>query len=293
MFIYVCQYGISLIFFASGTYRCVRVYTFDSMHLTAYRMLMLGIEIDAMSKEVIKVFENSSVKYIPNGRISFFPIDNKSKYGVPLLKSAVETSIRGQDYVNRLVSLNWMRTLDSILEAKHNWVKLFKVKQIASKHGVHAANEVEEMLGLFHELGIVFYFNKSVELRELVTTSPEWLVRSMSQVIRDPSLHSFDRAKIEQAGLAADFATFSRHGLVSRDLLECFWQGEQVQFLLDLMRSLLLLSPWKFANSEESYLVPSMITTTEQVHEMKGAKCAFHFEYLPLGVFERFSLLVY
>lgn len=244
-----------------------------------------------MSKEVAGVFEKSSVKNIENGRIAFFPVDNKSNYGIAGLKSAVESTVRAQSYVHRLVSLKWMRTLDTILEAQRNWVKLYEVQKIAKTNEILAASEVEEMLNLFHELGIVFYFKKSVELRELVTTSPEWLVHSMSQVIRDASIHSFDMESIERAGLNADFETFMNLGLVSRDLLECFWEGEQVQFLLDLMRSLLLLSPWRFVGSEESYLVPSMITKTEKTHDMHGLQCAFHFEYLPLGVFERFLCL--
>ena len=222
--------------------------------------------------------------------LSFFPINNKEKKGIPELRKMIEAVTVEQDFVELEVSIQWMRALDVVLEAKDNYVSLTKMKAIGNKVGIKAATEVEEMLKLFHELGVILHFTATVNLAEVVTTKPQWLIDAVSRVIRDPKLHPFERKSFKEAGLLDDLNRLHNEGFASRDLLEHLWEKERVDFLIDLMRKLLLLSSWQFEEEKDQFLIPSMIRDSKTASN-DGVTARFDFEFLPIGVFERLVCL--
>lgn len=240
--------------------------------------------------------------------LSFFPIDNASGEGVEVLRSTIQEVLLAQEYVKFNVSVQWMQVLDEMQHGQRKWVALKEVQEIVRKFGGMPAAEVDSMLGLFHELGVVIHFTMTENLKQVVTTDAQWLVDCISKVVRDPSIHKFNSEAIAQVQLQEDLKMFLKSGLVSRDLLDFLWDNDQVDFLVDLMRRLLLLSHWRFTTEAQDhlYLVPGMIPETshtdinpdrsqvklEQVEEQRsGAWMEFDFEYLPIGVFERLVCL--
>lgn len=235
------------------------------------------------------------------GDSPFFAIDNKTKRGVQALRLAAEETIVQQDVVNFPVSLQWMQALDAALDHKAPWIKLQHFKAFAAAVQVTSSEEINAMLALFHELGVILHFTSTESLQELVVTDPDWLIDNVSKVIRDASLHSVTSARLTSAGLGADLETLHKRALASRDLLEFFWGRQEAIFLLDLMRSLFLVSNWKFRTNEEVFLVPSMIRNDSEALDLKGeservkreggAACEIRFEYLLPGVLERLVCL--
>lgn len=222
--------------------------------------------------------------------LSFFPINNKEKEGIVELRKMIENVTVDQDFVNTEVSIQWMRALDIVLEAKEEYVTLSKMKAIGNKVGIKSATEVEEMLKLFHELGVILHFTATVNLAEIVTTKPQWLIDAVSLVIRDPELHPFDKKQFKDNGLLGDLESLFSKAIASRDLLDFMWKKERSEFLIDLMRKLLLMSTWHFEEEKDKFLVPSMIRNVQKV-KTKGVAAKFEFDFLPIGVFERLVCL--
>lgn len=94
--------------------------------------------------------------------LCYFPVSNKDRSGISELRREIAEVTRKQDYVNFQVPLSWMKCLDEITiykkEVEKAWLKLSEIKVICSKHGVSSADQLEEMLSLFHELGVILYF---------------------------------------------------------------------------------------------------------------------------------------
>ena len=220
----------------------------------------------------------------------FFPVDNKSQNGIAVLRNTIEALARKQDFVKKPVSIKWMMCLDSLLEAGKPWLGLAEVIEIASDLEI-ARGEVEPMLRLFHEFGTVFYFASTQSLKEIITTNPQWLIDTIASVVRDKVLHSFDEESIDRVGLRTEFDVFLAEAIASRDLLEFLWQRKEVDFLLDFMKSSLLLSRWSFDSKDEQYLVPSMVGNDRPITPPKTQHAHINFEYLPNGVFERLACL--
>lgn len=110
---------------------------------------------------------------------------------------------------------------------------------------------------------------------------------------------------------------FQDTGIISRDLLEFFWGKTHFDFLLDLMKNTLLLSPWDFSEqklsekkegkaltivSGERYIVPSSLkiypqSSFSQFQETAAAKyTSFYFDFtdqfLPQGLVGRLICLL-
>ena len=246
-------------------------------------------DVNALNTSVEAVIEKFSQVVRPSSEsICFFPVDNRVGSGFETLKETVEQTMSAQAYFNFEVSVVWMRALDAIRAEKKSWLTIDSVWKKVNELGVSSKQEVEEMLNMFHELGIVLYFTATEELRTLVITDPQWLADSISQVIRDRELHPFNADKLARSGLRKDAQSLLENALVTRDLLDFVWEKGTVNFLIDLMRSLLLISDWAFSQAEKAFLVPSMIEDAAPLdRQLDGRILEFSFEFLPDGVFER------
>lgn len=63
-----------------------------------------------------------------------------------------------------------------------------------------------------------------------------------------------------------------------------------MDYLLELMQHLLLLSYWKFSE-EEQYLIPSMLSAAIVPAKITGVEFFLEFRFIPRGVFERLCCL--
>lgn len=247
-------------------------------------------KVDKIIRDMTKGFGQVIKNDKHESDLCYFPINNKEAKGIQELREMIESVTADQEFVDLEVSIQWMRALDIVLELKESWVSLSTMKAIGNKVGIKSATEVEEMLHLFHELGVILHFTATVNLADVVTTKPQWLIDSVSRVIRDSKLHPYDKKQFKTAGLDTDLDSLFKHGFASRDLLDFLWPKGQVDFLLDLMRKLLLLSNWQFGKEENRYLIPSMVPENG-IGETTGTTAQFKFEFLPMGVFERLVCL--
>lgn len=223
--------------------------------------------------------------------LNFFPVDNKHRRGLPELRKHIDTAVKGQDHVRQPVSIQWMKFLDELMKLKkQSWVRFKTVRRLAEGCRIRSSGEIKRMLMFFHQLGVLLYFTATELLRDIVILDPQWMIDAISKAIRQPRTHQVDRELVEKVGLTDDLETLHRDGLASRDLLEFLWTKQQADVLLDLCRSLLLISNWSFRRSNErTYLIPSMVQKKMQHRPSPPTHCEFDFSpsYLPTGVFER------
>ena len=236
---------------------------------------------DRKSLQMIKNFVSS----ISGGRqLPFLTIDNKSNTGVATLQERIVNLTIAQDYVNIEVPIRWMACLDELIVKDDNWLSFGEVRKVAESCGIETVEDLENMLIFCTQTGMLLYFNYSENLKQIVTLKPAWLLDCISKIMRDPDLHKFDRAALANEGMLTEVDSYFRTGLISRDLLEYLWGKTESAFLIDLMESLMLLSPSRF---NEQFLVPAMAPKLS--FEVSGYECLVKFEknYIPSGLFER------
>lgn len=272
-----------------------------ALHAPRAPVILVGTFADVVRKEqdyqainavlagVVSKKSLEQVKREPESGLLFRPVSNLSRMGINSLQRELDVVIRKQEYVHREVPLRWMRTLDLMLNRKESYLKMKEVSKIYSsfQRKSPSQGEVESMLYLFNELGVIVYITSTTRLREIVTTRPQWLLDSLSKVIRD-EIHRFDRSEVEQAQMLGDISTLFDSGIASRDLLEFVWERDQVEFLIEFMQNCLLLSPWPYSPEGEAYLVPSLLRSSAS--KMKGYRLSFTIRFeddIPHGVFQR------
>jgi len=311
--LFLTKYGIYIMVFdmreaISNEGSCVDYLRFwlssVKLHAPAAPVVAVGtfsaaIESDDELKEIDKIFKtildvkDAYPQLCTNGNLHFIPVDNKTGHNVSAVREKIETLAKQQDFVHQGVSLRWTKVLDEMLEHqgdRSNWLEWSHARKIAAKYEID--NELDIMLDFFHELGVIVHLNATEALRNIIVIKPQWLLEKLGKVIWDLDVHGgfYDTAEIRKVGLEKELFEFTDKGIISRDLLEYLWSGEQVDFLLDLMRRTLLLSDWGF-NAESGdvrYLVPSMVSNGNFADAISGSKCVLNFEEasLPEGVFQ-------
>lgn len=275
------------------------------MHATEAPLMIIGTFLDAiedskMLQEVDRFIKKLTVgkfdQIVQNGGLSFFPLSNRApqkdvtallspfraKVGVniEIIRDTIEEVARKEAFVTKPLSLRWIKTLDTMLEQEESCLTLDKVREIASACHVDKPGDIDKMLAFFHELGMIVHLTSTQNLRNIVTTKPQWLVDALSKVIRDSTLHGFNMQQVETSGLLQAYNLMLKKSLVTRDWLDFLWPKDRIDFLVDLMRRTMLISDWNFGEfeSEAAYLVPSLIKIIKKEDMKIAAKYLIQFE---------------
>ena len=231
----------------------------------------------------------------------FYPLNNVTMDGIGPIRDVIESTTRRQTFVKSLVSLKWTKLLDTLMkEKRESWVSLSSVEREGATLGITSSEEIQRMLTLFHDMGLILHFSGNETLNNLVILDPQWLIDMICKVIRDPVVHNVNVAD----ELAKDKQLLVTEGLASRDILDYFWGTEHCKFMLEVMKMTLLLSEYPFDNADTGtqrlVLIPSIISREKpfvqaEVYHPKRLliKVSFRPNEMPTGVFHRlFCMLV-
>ena len=320
--LFLTRYGVYLLVFSltelvtapAKSLKYIKHWT-DSidLHAPAAPFLFVGTFADAIERDQLSAIKNQLVEGLGSSVFdsnNFHVVSNKTHKGIPELRQAVEQVTKSLSYVYTEVSVKWMKALDMLVshskgstsgteapgDGEEPWVQRDAfAKEVVSRR-LGTRREVDDMLGLFHEFGAVLYFRSSESLKDLIICKPQWVIDSISQVIRDKDVHGLNMRELSKRGLDQDARRLLREGIASRDLLECLWEDDQVDYLISLMHRLLLMSTWHESQSESMFLIPSMTSQTLEEGEQdnffdEGFSGRFRFPVLPYGVFERILCL--
>uniref|UniRef100_A0A7S3PJ99 non-specific serine/threonine protein kinase n=1 Tax=Aplanochytrium stocchinoi TaxID=215587 RepID=A0A7S3PJ99_9STRA len=247
---------------------------------------------DSIIQNVAKTKFSNIVRNTQDGLL-FFPIDNRERLGVFNLRTQLEYTIREDESVRQEVTIKWMLFLDNILlkRTQVSYITLSEAREMAVDLGITTISEQEQALRLFHQRGALIHLTSTDILKNIIIIKPQWLIDSLGKIICDPGLHA-DVVEFKNVGLEDDFNSTFNDALTTRDFLDYIWQGEPIDFLVDLMKRTFLLSEWNFTQGEPRFLIPSLLRSTCP-DEARGIKCVFDFSksFLPVGVFQRLLCL--
>ncbi|GBG34278.1 Nucleotide-binding oligomerization domain-containing protein 2 [Hondaea fermentalgiana] len=242
----------------------------------------------------------------------FFPIDNADRdytnNRARALRESLSKAVIDKDFVKEKVPLRWSYCLEKLLSQDKDYLLLNEVEKLATTECHISKEDVFKMLKYMHELGVLVHLTTGQDdvLRQIVVIRPQWLLKNLSRVICDSSMNHMHRHKkklLHQGKLPRKLRdsldNWSERGVSSRDLLEWLWQGQPVDYLVELMHAMLLAcpSPWiNDADEEGALLIPSLLqpvkddVRTEALCGLgeQRALAYIEFEVLPKGVFQRF-----
>ncbi len=146
--------------------------------------------------------------------------------------------------------------------------------------------ELESFLRFYHAMGDLIYYPDR-ELRDITITDPQWLV-DMFKVLIAPDEFIANRVKNKRLQRKL-LEQLYKHGKVKESELRLFWEGQNVQFLTDLMLKYNLMLPLV---APGVFLVPCMMpfneeTDVEDIEPFPGLQKTFEFKITrPCGMFQ-------
>jgi len=224
----------------------------EQQHDKINEVLCIKLKLNVVAPTLIKNTKNNLV---------FWPIDNsKGALGditIQELRESIMDTACGMKHIEMQVPLAWTRIYDKLMETKKRNLTISDVIEISKKYQIDSMEQASAMLSFFHQLGMILHFNKTEELRDLVILEPQWLVDALTMVIRDFELHPYEKILKNDLlmNLAEDFVNLKENSIVSINLLNRLWKGEdnnpnvdftRRKFLISIMEQMTLSCPWRY-----------------------------------------------
>eukprot|EP00924_Labyrinthula_sp_SR-Ha-C_P013747 augustus_masked-scaffold_5-processed-gene-12.2-mRNA-1 protein AED:0.46 eAED:0.46 QI:0/-1/0/1/-1/1/1/0/863 len=271
-------------------------------------------EASDLVEEVVKSTRSYQVQYFHdtdryiqrNFYSCFFPIDNKTKMGIPPLKKEIEEIMLNDENMKDEVNLNVLRIYDTLMQTKKEYLSFHEVEKILI-HRKILTLRLEDILTFLSHRGLILYFHLIETLENYVILEPNWVINAITSVVWD--VKTYDNLHLSMENMSS-FNEYSLTGVLPSQLLEAIWLSagydKEIQsFLRKLMIFSLLLCKYSFAR-KKSYYVPSCIPRKisvklppQQVSQFRGPYFVLDFSgdfvkssyekvnFLPAGVFEK------
>ncbi|KAJ8600105.1 hypothetical protein CTAYLR_003463 [Chrysophaeum taylorii] len=240
-----------------------------------------------------------------NDSLCFFPVENTIGLRDPVhrkLKETIRETILAESYVAEQIPVRWLKLVDILEEDARNrpFVSLEDAANIARTEA--GLDDVEVALAKFHQLGALNWWSESDELRSHVVLDPQWLVDSISLIIRDYELHGLPNnykskwvRKLKEQAVLSDSLCDELLLLAGAATTE-----ETRRFLKHLMIRMSVMCPFPTKGEHPCYLVPSLLIPSkparaEELLPWSKAQTfvvSFKKFFLPTGLFERFVCLM-
>lgn len=175
----------------------------------------------------------------------------------------IENCMKSAEYTHKKVPVSWLKTLDEITSLKKSFIAYEEYKSITEQCTVSTKN-LSDLLNFFHELGYLIWHDHT-GLRDIIILDPiEFFVQPATKIIFDPKVHNRSHSPEQK------WDDLTKHGILRSSLLSDLWMdiSEHRNFLLNLMCRYGLLVPLLMdVNVSESYIVPSLLSSSEKQHQ--------------------------
>ncbi len=246
-------------------------------------------------QDVQKLIEKKQLPAIPVDKI--FLVNNKNGPDEDfrnLRKCVQQTIVKGPSWKSPR-PIRWLK-LEADMKQKIKEKCTAPLKHLTHKEVMKLSSvyhmeqeELEGCLLFLHSAGDLIWFPDD-HLRDVIIVDPQWLVDVFKVLVTSEQF-------IRKKHLQDDAFQLIKHGIVSFSGLEKFWAGNDVKFLVELMKKFDLLLPVG-SESLGLFLVPSMLPARhmplQTIAGMKNCKSVYSTQHLaefeelfPIGTFAK------
>ena len=261
----------------------------------------------SLQKSETELIKGREFLYNKDQKLCFWPVDNTVDNTISddgniqelrtiLVRAIVEDPLK---YLDELIPISWLDVIDELARLSKDGVPLLRLysddkdtassvlgllrekkafDDIGTNHedGDEIASQKQKkraiaFLQFCHRIGVLVYFDAIPGLQDFCILDPQWLLDTITYVVRDFQLHRFRRDhNAMELNDGKDWESLLRNGILEAQLLRKLWLGEDDQsfgFLCKLMIKIGLFGYFTNTNENEQdqnsirFLVPSIISS--------------------------------
>ena len=152
----------------------------------------------------------------------------------------------------------WLKLEADILqkakEIDKPYLSISDVQDLTASFAMNG-KELKSFLKFHHNLGDLIYYTDK-KLSDIVVTNPQWLLDMFKTLITP---HEF----LDRRQLKPKLLKELKRAILSEESLKVVWEGNDVQFLKDVMMNFDLMLPLGSEQIDKKYLVPCMLPAQE------------------------------
>ena len=211
------------------------------------------VYIEQYVDEVMKAVEEK--EYTPYiSKQNIFVVDNKHadqrefiKIKSKLFKMMTQQKSWGSERPVRWLKLE-ADMHEKAKEGKVKFLNTSNVQELAQAYGM-SKEELDSFLKFHHKLGDFVHYPEP-GLKDLVIIDPQWLVDAFKALVTG---HEF----LDKRSIPSQFLEQLKHGIVTDDGLQALWEGNDAEFLQQLMVKFDLM--FTVEDEGKKFLVPCML----------------------------------
>ena len=144
--------------------------------------------------------------------------------------------------------------LETAKEAQKPYLHISSVKDLASAFAMNK-KELGSFLRFHHILGDLIYYPDK-KINDFIVTNPQWLLEMFKTLITP---HEF----LKRRNLKPEIMEELKRAIMSEDTLKFLWEGNDVEFLKDVLMKFDLMLPLGSEQMDNKYLIPCMLKPQE------------------------------
>ncbi len=255
-----------------------------------------GSYITTFTKDVQEIIRNKGL--LPVHVDNIFVVDNKNGHATEFeqMRKCVKHLIEEQPSWGAQRPIRWLKleadmkqAIEQMVQKPVKHLMFEKVTELAKVYQMDR-DELSSCLLFLHSVGDLIWFSDK-HLENMIILDPQWLVDVFKVLITSEQFLKNRKNR----DLLDDVHQLLKHGVVSFNSLEKFWAGNDVKFLVEIMKRFDLILPFG-PNTGGQFLVPSLLPPMQiqlhkapilsQLHPVYTTEYRAEFEELyPIGTF--------
>lgn len=191
----------------------------------------------------------------------------------------IEHCAQNLSHIGEAVPARWVDVRQAIEDDQRNYIYRDQFDELCQSHGITTSQDIDTLLGYFHDLGILLHFAENPLLRDRVILKPTWATNAVYRI--------FDNDTIK-----------AKAGRFSRQDCANIWNDPQYRhthdILIELMKNFRLV--YEIENTGE-LVAPQLLpqdTPAYDWNEAHNSHMQFRYDaFMPRGIFWQFAVTMY
>ncbi|CAF0816500.1 unnamed protein product [Brachionus calyciflorus] len=254
-------------------------------HAPGAPIFIIGTHIDEVAKFTLNK-EKLKARY--NQICGFHFVSNTKNIGInELVKDLLDVTLK-QKYMGESIPSVWLNFENLVKQksASESLVSYDYLSNLASECGIFESEEILNAIRFLNDLGSIQYFERN-GLKDRVVINPQWIVNVISCVVsvKNTPIHDGKLLHVEIKNVWKNYDVSLHEWIVKLT--------EEFDLTFSVPEKQMHIVPCLLPEEKPDFQWQNLNPTESNTLKIKEFKVLYHFEYLPIGLFNRIQVRLY
>ncbi|MFX0198717.1 MAG: COR domain-containing protein [Candidatus Hodarchaeota archaeon] len=197
--------------------------------------------------------------------------------GLPEVLAQVKHYISNLPHIGTSLPKTWIDVRETLENDVRNYISLDEYFKICQKHGFIEREDMLQLSGYLHDLGVCLHFQEDPLLNRLLILKPEWGTDAVYKLLDNKTV-------------------INSKGLFNRSHLKTIWCEEKYANMhAELLRLMINFKLCYEIPNTQDYIAPQLLTENQPHYEWpqtKNLTLRYSYDFMPKGIISQFIVTI-